>query len=345
MRMPLEKKIIIITDYKVFFGSKLFSPIYRGGMDIQKMESYLNAEGYKTKVIEFTKTNSLYSLTAKPIILYTSSEDKDGKYKSFIEDIIFDLEKRGFQVIPSIECLRAHNNKVAMELMRDRSLLSDIQTIHSRVFGTLEELRASINEFSYPVVIKTFSGAMSRGVDKADNPIELLKKAANLSKSPNLRHDIKELLRKLKYRQRYVKESFHRSKFVVQNLIEGLKNDWKVLVYGNRCYVLRRDNRDNDFRASGSGKFTFSKELPEGMLDFALKVCKHFNVPHISLDIAYDGTRFHLIEFQFLYFGTTTIEKSNHYFLKSNNGWEVIEEQSDLEQVYVDSVLKYLNHL
>jgi hypothetical protein len=185
---------------------------------------------------------------------------------------------------------------------------------------------------------------MSRGVSKADNAEGLIRQAAKFSRSFSFRHNLKELLRKLKYRDKYIKESFYRSKFIVQNLIQGLKNDWKVLVYGNRCYALRRDNRDNDFRASGSGKFHFSKDLPAGMLDFAFSVRKHFNVPHISLDIGFDGKRFHLIEFQFLYFGTTTLEKALFYFKFENNKWEIVESKSNLEEVFVQSIVEFLEN-
>jgi len=49
----------------------------------------------------------------------------------------------------------------------------------------------------------------------------------------------------------------HRSKFIVQEFIPDLSNDWKVLVFWDKYYVLRRKNRPNDFRASGSGLFSF----------------------------------------------------------------------------------------
>lgn len=339
-----SKDILILTDYKGYFGSKQITPIYRGGLDVEKLVSNFSNHGFKVKLVGFTEIDICEVMALRPVILYTSSEDQHGRYKSFIEDVIYDLEQRGIEVIPSYSCLIAHNNKVAMELLRSRSNLQEIKTIHSKIFGTLEELKQGATELEYPVVVKTHAGAMSRGVAKADNKKELIKKAAKFSKSYSLRHDLKELLRKVKYRSRYVQESCYRTKFIVQNLIKGLDNDWKVLVYGNRCYALRRDNRENDFRASGSGKFIFSKDIPSGMLDFALKIRKHFNVPHISLDIAFDGIRFHLIEFQFIYFGTTTIEKSPHYFELLDGEWQVIKGKSNLEETYVDSIINYIDN-
>ena len=133
-------------------------------------------------------------------------------------------------------------------------------------------------------------------------------KKLSYSKEP-LRQRFKELLRPLKYKG-YTAPSVHRHKFVIQNFVNGLGNDWKVLVYGEKFFVVRRPNRANDFRASGSGKpkYKFGKnaEVPDGMLDFAYKVYTYYNVPMISLDIAYKDGEFYLIEMQFVAFGNTT---------------------------------------
>lgn len=338
----MKNKILILTDYKGFFGSKQKSRIYRGGMDIPRMIELFSQHGYEAKTVPFFKINLNEIRKSKPIVLYTSSEDFGGHYKSYIEDIVYHLEESGITVVPRFSCLRAHNNKVAMELLRERSDFEPIKTIRSRFFGTVEELIKAIDELEFPAVIKSAAGAMSRGVAKAETPEELLKAAKRISRTLYFRHDIKELLRLIKYRNSYVRESFHRNKFIVQNLIPGLVNDWKVLVYNNRCYALYRGNRDNDFRASGSGKFVFKKELPDGMLDFAITIKQHFDVPNISLDIGYDGRRFHLFEFQFVYFGTTTLEKADFYFEKQKGRWICIDEYSSLEEVYVNSIIDYL---
>jgi len=311
-------------------------------MDINRLIMLFIDHGYTLNTLRFSEINIDELRLKNPVILYTSSEDNHGLYKSFIEDIIFNLESIGLQIIPSFSMLKAHNNKVAMEMLRDRSELDSIKTIKSHFFGTLQELISESGRLSYPVVIKPASGAMSRGVAKANNPDELIMYAKKVSRSFNLKHDVKDLLRKLKYGTRYHKESFFRSKFIVQNFIPGLENDWKVLVYGNKCFVLYRGNRERDFRASGSGKFIFRKDLPDGLLDFAFEIKNHFKVPNISLDIGFDGKKFHLIEFQFLYFGTTTIEKSPFYFEKYDNSWLLNKGKCELEKVYVDSIVGLL---
>lgn len=338
------KEIVFLTDYKNHFGSKQFSSSYRGGMDIEKLISLFTLAGYKANAIPFRSLNTEKIDKENTVFLYTSSEDNQGLYKSYIEDIVYHLEQSGFMVIPSFSFLKAHNNKVSMELLRDRSKLDSIKTIKSYTYGTIEELKDSMKQItSYPVIVKSAAGAMSRGVTKANNAHELLKKATRISRSFSIKHDIKDQLRKLRYRSRYTRVSLCRSKFIVQNFIKHLDNDWKVLVYGHTSYILYRQNRKNDFRASGSGNFVFRKDIPDGILDFAYSIKEYFNVPHISLDIGFDGRQFHLIEFQFLYFGTTTLEKSSFFFERQFDKWIISEKKSDLEETYVKSIVDYLS--
>lgn len=340
----MKPKLLLLTDYKGFFGSKQKGPIYRGGMNVPKLLELFICFGFDAKEMQISDIQTTEIIKEKPVVLYTSSEDLDNLYKSYIEDIVFHLQEAGVTVIPKFSHLRAHNNKAAMELLRMRSNYLPIQTIQSSIFGTLEELELNIKKLSLPVVIKTSAGAKSRGVAKADNARELINIVKHFSRSSQYKHDLKELLRKVKYDGAYVRESFYRKKFIVQNFIPGLSNDWKVLVYGNRCFVLYRGNRKNDFRASGSGKFEFKLEIPEGLLNYSFDICKFFNVPQISLDVGFDGKTFHLIEFQFLYFGTTSLENSPFHYKKENDQWTISKEKVELEQVYANSIIEYLEN-
>ena len=139
-----------------------------------------------------------------------------------------------------------------------------------------------------------------------------------------------------------MRESRYRRKFIVQTFIEGLSNDWKVLVYGNRYYALCRSTRKNDFRASGSGMLEYREDIPEPVLDFAGKIYQYLDVPNASLDIAFDGEKVYLIEFQCISFGTHTLDTSPFYFQRDESGWKCVHGESEMEQVYVESVARYL---
>jgi len=334
------RNIIALIDYKNSFGSKIFDIPYRSGFDKSLLKEYFNLINYSIDFISFNEITKLSKIPSNSIFLYTSSEDVSYFYKSYIEDVVLYLEKSGYRVIPAYEHLRANNNKVFMQLLLNTHKYQSILP-KTLVFGSLEELILCKDELGYPVIIKKSDGMQSMGVYMANNSIELVRKAKSISRTRNIKYEIKDLLRKYRHRG-YTLESIYRKKFIVQDFIPGLKNDWKILVFGNKYYVLFRETKKNDFRASGSGIFSFKKDLPEGLLDYAKSIFELFNIPHISLDIGYDGRSFYLFEYQSVYFGTATLEYSNFYFTNINSQWSIIEEKSVLEKVYAYAIADFL---
>lgn len=333
--------IYILLDYKERFGSKYTAKPYRSGMDKRLLMKCFQTKGVDIQFMQFSEVDFKNDWKDK-YVLYTSQEDNNYLYKSYIEDIVYGLELAGAKVIPSYKFLKANNNKVFMEILRDIGWISEIQGINSQYYGCAEELIQKQATINYPVVIKTAAGAMSKGVSSASNYKELISNVKIISRSKNIYSETRDFLRAHKHKG-YIKESKYRQKFITQNMIKGLSNDFKVLIFGTKIFYLRRDVRDNDFRASGSGKFKFEKECPPGMLEYAYNVFKLFDVPNISIDVCYDGKNFHIIEFQVIYFGTTTIEKSPFYCIINENKVEYFEDKSILEEVYVSSIIEYIN--
>jgi len=334
------KKIIILTDYQNRFGSKHFDTPYRSGFDKSLLKKYFNEQGYEPVLRNFAEIDFSKENFNNELVLYTSSEDDGYHYKAFIEDVVLGLELQGAMVIPQYKYLRANNNKVFMEILR--SLIISNTELKARYFGSIEELIAVIGEFNYPVVVKTAEGASGTGVFLAHSKKELLNIAKKISRTRNFKYELWDFGRSLRHKG-YLKESKYRKKIIVQDFVPNLNNDWKVLVYGNRYYALFRGNRKNDFKASGSGLFTFMKELPSDLLSYAKTIFDKLSIPNVSMDLAYDGYNYYLLEFQALYFGTTTIEKSSFYFEFINNNFELIEGKSELEKVYVYSIVNYIN--
>ena len=111
------KKLIALVDYQYRFGSKQKDVPYRSGMNMLLIKDLFAKNNIKLEYKNFSEiSNTTFN---NPIAyVYTSSEDAELKYKSFIEDVILSLELSGSIVIPSFNHLRANNNKVFMELMK-----------------------------------------------------------------------------------------------------------------------------------------------------------------------------------------------------------------------------------
>lgn len=338
------KQIIILTDYHGYFGVK-WNPIpIRSGYSLDLIKQYFNKYGYDPEFICISDINNNRLDWHNKVILYTSSQEVGDNYKRYIEDIIQGLELRGAHTVPSYKFLRAHNNKVFMEILRDQLLGYEFSGLQSQYFGNLEELKKSIdhNLIQYPCIIKSAEGAMSRNVALAHDNSELLQEAKHLSRTSNMRFELRDWARNWRYKG-YQKESRYQNKFIIQKFIPGLTNDWKILVYGDQFYVLRRDVRPDDFRASGSHinyRAGVEAKLPEQMLNFASDVYKKLDVPHLSLDLGYDGKQGYVFEFQAIYFGTSTQYISKEYFSREGN-WISKRKEFDQEEAYVWALVQY----
>lgn len=338
--------INIITDYKEVFLSKYGCAPYRSGMNKILLTKYFNQENFDVEIYQFSDIDFRKMNFKDKFVIYTSSEDIGYHYKSYIEDVILGLHLQGAHLIPDYKFLRANNNKLFMEILRDITDDSNVRSLESYKLGVLEDIFKHKSELSKSTnhVLKTASGAMSKGVSLSNSFDDLYQKARKISKSFNLKSDIKDFIRKY-YFKGYKMESRFRNKFIIQEFVPNLKNDWKILVYWDKVYVLKRFVRENDFRASGSGNFVFDKEIPDGLLDFAYSIRQKFDVPNISIDVCYDGAEFYLIEFQAIYFGTTTIGKSEYFYQKSENNWVCIDSKSIIEEVYAESIVKFINNI
>ncbi|MDZ7775668.1 MAG: hypothetical protein U5L09_08770 [Bacteroidales bacterium] len=279
-------------------------------------------------------------------VLYSSQEDVGYFYKSFIEDIIYGLELAGAKLIPSFKYLKAHSNKVFMEILRDQVPIAEIKNLKANYYGSYEEALKDETKFNYPVVIKSAEGAMSKNVALARNKLELKKTIKKLSATRKFKEEIREFIRDIKYNG-YQMQSKYRKKFVIQNFIPGLSNDWKVLVFGDKNYIFERHVRKNDFRASGSGQSQYlygsKSKIPDGIFRLAKKIKDKLNVPMISLDFAVRGEQLYLLEFQVLYYGTVGQWRSDCYFQFDGQDFVKKENNLSLEDVYVESVIKFLN--
>ena len=236
----------------------------------------------------------------------------------------------------------AHHNKVFFELIRRSAKLSELSGLSSRVFGTYEDfVNKSMHEFSFPLVIKGSAGCRSRQVQLAKTYEECHKIVKRMSRSYSFRDHIRFLGKRF-LRHGYIAESLNRRKFILQEFVPDLQNDYKVLCYGNKYYVLRRGVRKRDFRASGSGRFTFPNSAPINVLTSAKRVFEYFDIPYISLDIAETPSGCRVLEAQFLMFGTFTLENANWCFVEENGNWKRVDEKPDLEKEFVHSVVQFI---
>lgn len=345
-------RILLLTDYRGAFWASTRNAATLSTLDVSRISSELTDRGHTVQVSPLADPSLLDPDVTGAYAIYTSSEDTNLLYKRYIEAQITGLRLAGVHVIPDPELLYAHHDKIMMEVVRRTRLAGTPGQLLSQTFGTFEDFeRAWVARPDVPVVLKPSYGAGSSGVALARTSEAALRLARRLSRSYFAAETTIELARRFR-RPTYAARSLHRRGFVVQEFLPGLSGDLKVLRYGRRFYVIRRGNRPGDFRASGSGRLTYSPdEIGDitAVLDAALVWSDSLGSPYASLDIAYAptvGIEPHLIEFQCVNFGPAAAENSVGYYARGPSGWQFVEEPCDLEGVFAEATSDFIaSHL
>lgn len=338
----MNRDIILLLDYRDQF---YFSTRYRGAsVDVERLKKNFSNHDINLIPKHFYEIDLRVENYKGKWVLYQSSEDPGLSYKDYIEDVLIGLEMQGARLIPDFRYFRAHHNKVFMEILRDVLGIREIQNIKSKAFGTYEEfIRSYYVDSNDTFVIKPGSGTRSRGVGLLKTYSDKKVLPYKVSRSFTL-DNFKLFLSKIKTGKPFTPMSNNRKKFIIQDFIQELDGDFRVLVYGKKYYVVFRKNRKNHFTASGSGNLDFDAELPNGLLDYARIVYKKLNTPYVSLDIGCKNGEFFLFEFQCLCLGQYTLEKSKFYYTQSlNGGWGKVQEMPDLEREIAVTVSDYIN--
>lgn len=361
--MEHTRRILILTDYKKILSSKFMGTVndrYDTGFDLVKIANYFTEYSYQPEIMEFSQLDMSKNYQGYYVI-YASSEEKGLFYKEYIMDILLRLSDDGAILIPNLSFFRAHHNKVFAEIMRASFSKKELREPASITLGHYDEYLGVKHKISFPCIVKTSSGSGSKGVRMALSEVELehtlkemmrhtyrnqeytwIRESGN--KFPG--YQIKKIGKKLKGEKRCAiqDEPYRTNKVVIQKFIPGLSGDYKVLFFYGKYYVLKRENRDNDFRASGSGKFEYPEELEKiyPILEFARMVASEIKQPLISMDIAQNQEGEYLIEFQCLFFGTYTIQYSEWYFEHSNHEWKKVVEKSEVEKEYCRAIAQYI---
>lgn len=334
-----SKIILLLVDYRGTFYSS--TKKVAGSMNVQKIKKLFEKRGFVVTVENFADVDFRSEKYRGMYVLYQSSEDPGLNYKDYIEDVLLGLEILGAILVQNFHKFRAHHNKVFMEILRDTSDCLLIQNVDSRKFGTLEDLERDVDTVSLPAVIKSASGARGQKVSLSYTKSDLISKSAQMARTFSL-INIKRFLLGLWSGKGYKPISSHRDKFLVQEFVSDLSCDYKVVVYNDKFFFFKRQNREGDFRASGTLDFTFPDSAPDGLLNYVEKIFIFFDVPFGSFDVAIKDGVFYLLEFQFVSFGQRALERSHVYFERHGSEWKGIFEQSDLEMCFTEAIIAYL---
>jgi len=340
--------IIIAPIHETFFSGRIWM-----GLDIEKIKQDLITLNptFEVQIIDFSLIANNYSILPKNAVLfYTASYNEN--YQQYIRDVILDISiiRKDVVLLPNLDQLFSFENKGYQELLKRRL---KIQQVKGRYYGDIEDYFKDNYKKEIPFVFKTLKGALSSGVSLIKNIEELVELVSQNNKL-SLIEKIKFYRRKkrkhnnrdfstLKPSEKYSLLNFNkffakRNPFIIQDFIPGLECDYKVLIFGEKFFVFQRKVRENDFRASGSGKFKWIVP-PVEILNSAKEIQEKMNVSFIALDLGIDAkNKVYLFELQGVGFGPIGLTQSNSFFEWIDGNWRETEKESDLEKEYANAI-------
>lgn len=332
------KKINIVC-FRGYFGQSLPTP---QSLDVDMLAQQFAKYGYKTAICDL-ETLATEGVEADSYYLIGSHQNPD--IKAYYDDVASCLFAESNRCIPAVPYILAHENKGVQSLLNEKLNLGMPKQIYRLV-------NAEDKFVNKGFVHKLVSGSGSSGVFLPNDQGEFLGKvrAGVMASStfPELMLMLKFWVKKLINKYDEQAYSYYRKylRIVMQEKLDSVGYDYKVLVFGKQCFVLKRNVRPNDFRSSGSGLFEFVEVSPS-LLDFALAFKEKLAVPYVSLDImdiSEQPGEYACIEFQCAHFGPYT--KYNAPFgYEWNNGWKKIANTKTMEELMVNSTVMHIQQL
>ena len=331
----MRSEVIILLDSMKRLPQKLHET---ESLDINYLKQLLEKSNFRVTTMTYnTFLENINTIDCgKNIFLYASSQYK--QYKDYIEDILLYIVNAGGKIIPNFHLFRSHENKSYQEFYKYQR---NIKSPKFNIVGTYEEGLRIFENADYPIIGKTVDGFGSRGVRQINNIIEgkkFIKK--NMSSGVHLNAaGLRNFARRFKYKNQYPRK---RGKILLQEKINDVNHDWKILIFGNDYFCLKRSVRKNDFRASGSGNFDFEAVPSNIVLGFAYDVKNKLDTPWVSLDIIEKGENCYLIEYQALHFGLSTLINNRYLYEydENKNDWTKKLKENECE-FYFAKALKY----
>ncbi|MEX0424808.1 hypothetical protein KDV38_13865 [Providencia rettgeri] len=329
-------EMLYIVTFNNYFGQHLKTEC---SLDILKIKNTLNNKEIETEIIEL---HDLINNGIEPNSYYWITSHQNQHIKKYLNDIVLSLFiNKNENLVTSLELYFAHENKGIQSLLYNNG--NDINLVKQDYLIDSEDVKEQS-------VFKLIDGSGSSGVYLVESKknIEKIIKNKNLINLSiyNLAKLTKKMIRRLapgKYNIKAEKYYEKKTPYVLQSFINGLKYDYKVLVFWDHLYVLERKVRENDFRASGSGLFNFI-EPDDNLLIFCNDIRKTINSPFVSIDvISLDNGNYHCIEYQATHFGPYTQLNSDFYYQVSDSN-DIIRKEKNctLEDEYAYSIYQFL---
>lgn len=258
--------------------------IHINGAFNQKWIEYCKLNHINYKLVDCHKTDIIQQLSDCDALMWHFNHADSYEFL-FAKQLMYSVEISGKLVFPNYNTMWYFDDKIAQKYLFESI---EAPVVSTNIFYTKHAAKNWIRTAEFPKVFKLRGGAGSHNV-------KLIKSQAQASKIINQAFgngfrsysaflDLKERYRKLiggqasllhvvkgvgrlVFPPKNVRFRNREKRYVYfQDFIAGNNHDYRIIVVENKAFAIQRSNRENDFRASGSGIIQYDKSLFENEL-------------------------------------------------------------------------------
>lgn len=266
----------------------------------------MEKKNFSYSIIDINRSDWIEQIRPFDIIIWRSPWM--GRLSQHYKEKIFLIQHHlNKKVIPNWESIWHFDSKIAQYFLFE---YHNIKLPRTFVTFDYSEAIDYVKKCNYPQILKLSSGSASNNVKMLKNQKEAIKELR--------KHFAKTFFwEKLSHWQYFDHQMF--GSMYLQEFVPNNDSDLRITVIGDRyAFAFWRKNRENDFRASGSGKINYEKEIPEEPLNYCLEISKKLNFDSMAYDIIFDKNKFLITEISYGY-NQDAIYKAPGYYKKISN--------------------------
>ncbi|MCO7355845.1 ATP-grasp domain-containing protein [Riemerella anatipestifer] len=266
---------------------------------------YLLVNCHRSDIINYLRENKVTHLMWH----INHSSDIDLRTYAYV---LNSADQMGVKTFPNFNTRWHFDDKIAQMYLL-QSLNQPV--VSSFVYYNEKDALNSLSSTDFPIVAKLRRGAgatnvkllknrkeaseyirtmFSKGYNPHSSIIGNYKQKLNIARSAG---GIKNIFIKgIRYLKNHVFSNKslgnERGYFYFQEFLPNNDYDTRVVVVGNKAVAIRRGNRKNDFRASGSGNISYDVSLIDiKMIEIAFELRAKMNFQSLAFDFVYEANR------------------------------------------------------
>lgn len=280
----------------------------------QRWIEYCQAQNIPYKVVNCYQSDILQQLSDCDALMWHFHQASPKDFL-FAKQLLYSVKASGKQVFPDFNTAWHFDDKVGQKYLLEAV---GAPLVPSYVFYSKKEALEWADQTSFPKVFKLRGGAGSsnvRMVKTKHDAVKLINKAfgqgfRRYDAWRNLRErfrkwrkgktdawDVIKGIARLGYPTEFSRIAGRECGYAYfQDFIPDNDHDLKIIVIGDKAFGVRRFVREKDFRASGSGFFSYKKQdLDEQCVRIAFGVSHRIGSQSIGFDFIYDRQKNPLI--------------------------------------------------